>query len=597
MNYSLTWNLETIFPNGSESSELASKIAEIKELLLTYNESVKGWKAPSDVTGTKEIVDILKQTEVLQKGISQVSSFLECATAQNVHDTKADQLNGDVYTLISEFETVFTSFTIKLVQISDSVWEEIIKQPGISEIAFFVNEQRERGKEQLSEAEEALINALRVDGYVGWSTHYDSLVKMIEIPFTNEDGETILLSAGQAFNKMHDDPDPAVRADLFKKWEKAWGEKAPLFADTINHLGGFRLANYKMHGVEDFMKEPLQYNRMKKETLDVMWDVIAKNKQPFVDFLNRKAKLLGKEKLSWVDVDAPIVTTEPMHYTFDEGANFIIENFAKFGDELPKFAREAFENAWIEAEDRPGKRPGGFCTSFPETNESRIFMTYSGSPSGVATLAHELGHAFHSHVLNDKPYFNSEYAMNVAETASTFAEQICSDASVRAAESDADKITLLDTKILNAIAMFMNIHARFIFETNYYTERKNGLVSAERLNELMESAQKEAYQEALSEYHPTFWASKLHFYIAEVPFYNFPYTFGYLFSLGIYHLSLKEGKSFEKKYIALLQDTAAMTTEELAMKHLGVDLTKPDFWQAGVDLAIADVKEFLELTK
>ena len=597
MNYSLTWNLDNIFPNGSQSPELAAKLAEIKELLITYKETVKGWQAPADISGTEEIVDILKQTEVLQKAISQVAAFLECATAQNVHDTKADQLNGEVYSLISEFETVFTGFTIKLVQINESVWEELIKQPQIAEIAFYINEQRERGKEQLSEAEEALINALRVDGYVGWSTHYDTLVKMIEIPYTNDDGETVLLSAGQAFNKMHDDPDPEVRAELFKKWEKAWGGKAPLFADTINHLGGFRLANYKMHGVEDFMKEPLQYNRMKKETLDVMWDVIAKNKQPFVDFLNRKAKLLGKDKLSWVDVDAPIVTTEPKHYTFDEGAKFIIENFAKFGDELPKFAQDASENAWIEAEDRPGKRPGGFCTSFPETNESRIFMTYSGSPSGVATLAHELGHAFHSHVLNDKPYFNTEYAMNVAETASTFAEQICSDASVRAAKSNEEKITLLDTKILNAIAMFMNIHARFIFESNFYTERKNGLVSVERINEMMESAQKEAYQDALSEYHPTFWASKLHFYIAEVPFYNFPYTFGYLFSLGIYHLSLKEGKSFEKKYIALLQDTAAMTTEELAIKHLGVDLTKPDFWQAGVDLAIADVKEFLELTK
>lgn len=597
MNYSLTWNLDNIFPNGSDSPELLSKLAEIKELLNTYKGAVKAWQAPSDVSGTKEIVSILKQTEVLQKAIYQVSAFLECATAQNVHDTKADQLNGEVYTLISEFETVFTGFTIKLVQINDAVWKEIIEQPEINEIAFYINEQREHGKEQLSEAEEALINALRVDGYVGWSTHYDSLVKMIEIPYTNEDGETVHLSAGQAFNKMHDDPNPEVRAEIFKKWEKAWGEKAPLFADTINHLGGFRLANYKMHGVEDFMKEPLQYNRMKKETLDVMWDVIAKNKQPFVEFLNRKAKLLGKEKLSWVDVDAPIVTTEPMHYTFDEGAKFIIDNFAKFGDELPKFAQEAFEKAWIEAEDRPGKRPGGFCTSFPETNESRIFMTYSGSPSGVATLAHELGHAFHSHVLNDKPFFNTDYAMNVAETASTFAEQICSDASVRAAVSDAEKITLLDNKILNAIAMFMNIHARFIFEKNYYTERKNGLVSVERLNEMMASAQKEAYQNSLSEYHPTFWASKLHFYISEVPFYNFPYTFGYLFSLGIYHLSLKEGKSFEKKYIALLQDTAAMTTEELAMKHLGVDLTKPDFWQAGVDLAIADVNEFLELTK
>jgi len=597
MSYSLKWDLEGIFSGGSQSAELAAKLERINESLAAYKEEVKNFSPIKEKREMGQLVSILEKTEEIEKAVSQVVAFLECLTAQDVHDTKADQLNGEAYSLISEFQTAFTGFTIKLVQIDEALWRELLEDPALSEIAFYLNEKREHGKEQLSEAEEALINALKVDGYIGWSTHYDSLVKMIEIPYKDKDGGEVHLSAGQAFNKMMDDPDPNVRADLFVKWEKAWHEKAPLFADTLNHLGGFRLADYKAHGVTDFMKEPLQYNRMKKETLDVMWDVIAKNKQPFVDFLNRKAKIFGKEKLSWVDVDAPIVTTEPKHYSYDEGAKFIIDNFSKFGYELPKFAEQAFENAWIEAEDRPGKRPGGFCTSFPETNESRIFMTYAGSPSGVATLAHELGHAFHSHVLNGKPFFNTEYAMNVAETASTFAEQICSDASVRAAGSDAEKITLLDTKIQNAIAMFMNIHARFIFETNFYKERQKGLVSAERLDELMEAAQKESYQNSLSEYHPSFWASKLHFYIAEVPFYNFPYTFGYLFSLGIYHLSLKEGKAFEEKYIALLQDTAAMTTEELALKHLGVDLTKPDFWQAGVDLAIADVEEFLELTK
>lgn len=597
MGYSLKWDLEGIFPGGSQSEKLAAKIKDIKDQLIVYKEEVKGWDVPKTSGQVDSLQSVLAKTEKLEKAVSQVVAFLECATAQDVHDTKADQLNGEIYSIISEFETAVTGFTLKLVRIDEELWQEILAAPGLKEISFYLNEKRELAKEQLSEEEEALINALRVDGYQGWSTHYDTIVKMIQIPFTNEDGETVMLSAGQAFNKMSDDPDEGVRADLFKKWEKAWSEKAPLFADTLNHLGGFRLANYKAHGVEDFMKEPLQYNRMKKETLDVMWKVISNNKQPFVDFLNRKAKLLGKEKLSWVDVDAPIVTTEPKHYSFDEGAQFIIENFAKFGNELPKFAEEAFEKAWIEAEDRPGKRPGGFCTSFPETNESRIFMTYAGSPSGVATLAHELGHAFHSHVLDEKPFFNTGYAMNVAETASTFAEMICSDASVREAQSKEEKITLLDTKMQNAIAMFMNIHARFIFESNFYKERQQGLVSAERLNELMEEAQRESYQDCLSEYHPSFWASKLHFYIAEVPFYNFPYTFGYLFSLGIYNLSLKEGKSFEKKYIALLQDTASMSTEDLAMKHLGVDLTKPDFWQAGVDLVIEDVKEFLSLTE
>lgn len=113
---------------------------------------------------------------------------------------------------------------------------------------------------------------------------------------------------------------------------------------------------------------------------------------------------------------------------------------------------------------------------------------------------------------------------------------------------------------------------------------------------LMLNAQKEAYGDALDEYHPSFWGSKLHFYITGVPFYNFPYTFGFLFSLGIYAKALDEGKGYEEKYIALLRDTASMTVEELAFKHLQIDLTKEDFWNSAIDLCIKDVEEFLALT-
>src|SRR5699024_5711211 len=138
-----------------------------------------------------------------------------------------------------------------------------------------------------------------------------------------------------------------------------------------------------------------------------------------------------------------------------------------------------------------------------------------------------------------------------------------------------------------------NIHARFIFEVNFYKEREKGFVSAGRLNELMVEAQKEAYQDSLDEYDPNFWASKLHFHITGVPFYNFPYTFGYLFSLGIYAHAKKKGGSFEEDYIALLRDTGRMPVEELAEKHLQVDLTKPDFWEEAIALCVEDVEEFL----
>jgi pepF/M3 family oligoendopeptidase len=335
---------------------------------------------------------------------------------------------------------------------------------------------------------------------------------------------------------------------------------------------------------------------MKKETLDTMWTVISENKQPFVKYLERKAKLLNIDKLSWYDLDAPYGNADTK-VSYQEGADFILDNFAAFGEKMAAFGKKAFEESWIEAEDRPGKAPGGFHTYFPESAQSRIFMTYSGTPSNVSTLAHELGHGFHTYAMKEQHYLNRNYAMNVAETASTFAEMIVSDASVKQAKSKEEKLALLDDKIQRSVALLMNIHARFLFETRFYEERKGGPVSTSRLGELMQEAQKEAYSGALEEYHPLFWASKLHFFITGVPFYNFPYTFGFLFSLGIYARALEEGARYEEKYIALLKDTASMTVEDLALKHLQADLTKRDFWEKAVKVCVDDIEEFLVLTE
>lgn len=160
-------------------------------------------------------------------------------------------------------------------------------------------------------------------------------------------------------------------------------------------------------------------------------------------------------------------------------------------------------------------------------------MTYSGTPGNVSTLAHELGHAYHARLVQELPPLAQEYAMNVAETASTFAEAIVSDALLSRADSDAEKLALLDERLTRAVAFCMNIRARFLFETRFYARRASGMLEAAELGELMTEAQREAFGDALGSWHPHFWASKLHFYLTDVPFYNFPYTFGYLFSTGL----------------------------------------------------------------
>lgn len=591
MKYAINWDLESIFAGGSSSESLQQELQQISTKMKEFHQLVDAF-TPNAENQVEALTEILAVHEEIQKSFTECGSFIEALNSANIHDQQAKLLTGQLYSNLPAFQLATTILNKKFASYSEEDWQNLMTH--FSQIAFRLSEMRRDGQELLDEQSENIINTLALDGQSAWSQHYDTIVASIQIPFNGE-----MLSAGQAFNTMMSSQDKAVRQELFEKWEKAWSEKADIFADTLNHLDGFRLNNYKLHGIDDFLKQPLEYNRLDKETLDMMWGTIQKNKQPIIDFLTRKAQLFGKDKMDWQDQDAPIVLGdfEERRYTFDQAADFIVENFKKFSPKMSEFAQMAFDKAWIEAEDRPGKRPGGYCTSLPKSQESRIFMTYGESVNEVSTLAHELGHAFHSHVMWDLPTLNQDYAMNVAETASTFAELIVADATLKEAKTDEEKINLLDVKLQNAIAMFMNIHARFIFESNFYAARQKGLVATDEITRLMVEAQKEAYINGLGSYHPHFWAAKLHFFIDEVPFYNFPYTFGYLFSLGIYAKASQHTDGFEDQYIALLRDTASMTTEELAKKHLDTDLHQATFWQAGIDMVLKDIATFMELTE
>lgn len=591
MKYAINWDLESIFAGGSSSESLQQELQQISTKMKEFHQLVDAFTPNAEIQ-VEALSEILAVHEEIQKSFTECGSFIEALNSANIHDQQAKLLTGQLYSNLPAFQLATTILNKKFASYSEEEWQNLMTH--FSQIAFRLSEMRRDGQELLDEQSENIINTLALDGQSAWSQHYDTIVASIQIPFNGE-----MLSAGQAFNTMMSSQDKAVRQELFEKWEKAWSEKADIFADTLNHLDGFRLNNYKLHGVDDFLKQPLEYNRLDKETLDMMWGTIQKNKQPIIDFLTRKAQLFGKDKMDWQDQDAPIVLGdfEERRYTFDQAADFIVENFKKFSPKMSEFAQMAFDKAWIEAEDRPGKRPGGYCTSLPKSQESRIFMTYGESVNEVSTLAHELGHAFHSHVMWDLPTLNQDYAMNVAETASTFAELIVADATLKEAKTDEEKINLLDVKLQNAIAMFMNIHARFIFESNFYAARQKGLVATDEITRLMVEAQKEAYINGLGSYHPHFWAAKLHFFIDEVPFYNFPYTFGYLFSLGIYAKASQHADGFEDQYIALLRDTASMTTEELAKKHLDTDLHQATFWQAGIDMVLKDIATFMELTE
>lgn len=585
------WNLESIFPGGSTSVELRKQLEQVKFAIADLAKLVGRLQADLSIQEFSGLVD---QMQEVMMGLGECSAFVGCLTAQNVQDEQARILQGNLSQLNASLATVLTSVDELFVTIPETKWIKFMETEALQDLSFSLSERRNVARTKMVATSEALATDLAVDGYHAWSRLYNTVVGEMFIEVEVE-GELRKLSMGQAANLLAN-PDPNLRKTVFTEIEAAFAKEGEVCASALNHLAGFRLNLYNNRGWTDVLSEPLQINRMERDTLDAMWQAVEGGKPHLVKYLERKAGLLGLDQLAWYDLPAPLGEAS-REIPFAEAADFVVEQMAKFSPEIAMFTQSAFDQNWVEAENRGGKRPGAFCTSLPLSKESRVFMTYAGTIQSLGTLAHELGHAYHGYVLKDAPYLLRRYAMNVAETASTFGELLVIDGAMQQAKSDSERLGILEDKIGRSVAFFMDIHARFLFETRFYEERKKGLLTVGQLNELMVRAQKDSFLASLKEYHPYFWASKLHFYITGTPFYNFPYTFGYLFSAGVYARAKAEGPGFAKDYRRLLANTACMTVEDLARKHLGVDLTKPEFWEAAVKLATDDVEEFLRLTE
>jgi oligoendopeptidase F len=586
------WDLDSIFKGGSSSTEFAEFRRKVEGELGSLEEQIA--KLPRELTKevfpewTKFVLDLQTTSE----NVGLVMSFSICLISQDVSDQKAQTFSaaGDSYN--SRIKKVESSFESIASRQADDIWQEFLTLPKISEISFLVDEIRTIAKTKMKPELESLAIELSVNGYHAWNRIYDKMAGDIFVEFEHE-GEKKKLSLGQLVSKFSD-PDRDVRKQAFEKMTDAWKSRAELAAMMLNSQAGFRLGLYKNRGWDSVVFEPLQMQRMSSESLDAMWRVVSSEKHRLSKYIKAKSRYLGIEKNCWYDQLAPCGKSDKK-ITFDEAGKFIVENLRPVSKSLSDFCKMALDKRWIEAEDRPGKAAGGYCTGMGNYRQTRIFMTYGETYDGVATLAHELGHSYHTWVLKDKPFFATRYTLPVGEMASTFNELVVVDAAIDASEDRDSKLAFLDQKLQNAYVFICNIHARYLFDKAFYEARKEGVVDADSLNTMMIDAQREGFGGLLDEYHPHFWCSKLHFYLTDTPFYNYPYTVGYLLSVGLYDLAKREGANFEEKYVKLLEDTGCMTVDGLVKNHFGYDLSEETFWKNSIDRAFGWIDEFTSL--
>jgi len=591
----IRWDLDSIFPGGSTSqafTDFRLKIQEdISHASLRFEQLPR---AINDKT-VADWVDYLLLVQDIVERIDQASGFVTCLTVQNINDDNATAIKNDVSALAGEWRVLLIGLEEFLGQIDDSLWAKLMGRESLVGSVFYWNELRQNAQMKMAPALEKLAAELSVNGFHSWLQIYIRIIEDLKAEFVYK-GKTRFLPPERLTTLMAS-PDRKIRRLAFEKTVAAWQTVEPLMGMILNNLAGYRLSLYDGRGWDSPLTESLMVCRLKQESLSSMWGAVAGNMDKIKAYVTCKKELLGIKNFRWYDQMAPLGDETPI-FTFEEACDFIIESLADFSPEMGDFARMAIKNRWVEAENRPGKLPLVFSARMDVKKESRIFVTFTGSYDELRTLAHELGHAYHFWVLRDRDYFARNCPPILGETASILNELIIDKAFLPDCNDDRKKLILLDRKIQTTFMLLCNIRARFLFESMFYDERRRGNVKRERLGELMIEAQRQAYGDILAPdgFHPLFWATKIHFYITDFPFYNFPYTFGLLFATGIFDRARAEGKSFASAYKALLADCGSMTAEDLARRHLGVDLTKDDFWRDAVAHATADIDTFLSLS-
>ena len=475
----------------------------------------------------------------------------------------------------------------------ENLEELIASNDLLKEHAFVLREAAQESAHTIDPALEETVLKLRITGSGAWSQLRTTLESTLMVDY-EENGVVKQLPLPAARN-LANSPDPEVRKLGYEAELAAYPKVETAMAACLSSLKGEALTLLPLRHYDSLLEQTLEQSRMDKETLDAMLQAMRESFPAFRRYLRAKAKYLGYEGgLPFYELNAPLGSANAS-YTLDEARQVLVDVLGRFSKKMANHIQQAFDERWIDAFPRPGKRGGAFCSGVHPLGISYVLANFDGGLSSVSCLAHELGHAYHNRCLEGLSMLNCSYPMPLAETASIFNETLLSEKMLETA-SEQEQIMLLEQSLRSACQVIVDIMSRYIFESEVVERRKTHALSARELNEIMLDAQKQTYGDGLDEnyLHPYMWANKSHYYRADLHFYNFPYAFGLLFGKGIYARYQEKGEAFVEEYDRLLRATASGNVAEVAAT-VGIDVHSIDFWRASLAVIEGEIDKLCAL--
>ena len=581
-----TWDLSALY-KGLKDPAIARDIAKLKKDAAAFAQDYQGKvaKLPAD-TLAKAVSDY----ENLQDGFGKLGSYAQLVYAADMSDSAITKFYQDTHEALNAITGGLVFFTLEINRIPNAAYKKALKaSKKLAHYKPWIDAVRVYKDYQLSDELEQYIHELSVVD-ASWQRLYDESITRLR--FTIDD---VTMTEPEALDLMSH-TDPKKRKAAAKEVARVFAENGALYGLITNTLA-------KAHQIEDDkrgFKKPISSrnvsNQVEDKVVDALISTVKKNyKDLSHNYYAWKAKQFGKKSIDYWDRNAPLPKAEDRSVPWPEAVALVKDAYKAFSPDLAVVGDKFFEENWIDVPTRPGKSPGAFAHPTVPSAHPYLLLNYQGKTRDVMTLAHELGHGVHQVLSNKQGALMSDTPLTLAETASVFGEMLTFQEILRREKDEKCKQNLIASKVEDMLNTVVRQVAFCEFERQVHDERKKGELSTQRIGEIWMGVQKDSLGPAVT-LHPeynVFWMYIPHF--IHSPFYVYAYAFGDCLVNSLYGVYQKEAKAgrgaaFARKYHAMLEAGGTLRHKEL-LKPFGLDASKPDFWQAGLDVIAGYIKQ------
>jgi oligoendopeptidase F len=594
------WDMTPYFPS-LQSREFAAAQeglgADVERMVALYDHHGVRGGMPLELTDERvdAFVEVLDSTNEVLERLRLLSAYVSAFVTTDARDDAAAALASELQMQSARVRALSTRFDAWVAALDAETLIE--RSPIARDHAYPLRKAQLAAAHQMDETQESLYAELALTGATAWNRLHGDVTSLLTADIADENGAVRTLPITVVRN-LATDANAGVRRQAYGAELRAWERVAVPCAAALNSIKGEANVVNARRAWPDPVAPVLHTNSVDRGTFDAMQAAVVASLPEWRRYLRAKARVLGSAGsnggLPWWDLFAPVGDPSVADIGWGQAVGTVAASFSAYSPALAGLARRAFDEGWIDAEAREGKRGGAFCMS-TTGDESRVLLNFGHTFDSVSTLAHELGHAYHNTTLALRTPLQRATPMALAETASIFCETLLTQAVLAETSQPDRRLAVLDYDLQGACQVVVDIHSRFLFESEVFDRRRHRTIAAKDLCELMLEAQSRSYGDGLDadHLHAYMWAVKPHYYSTH--FYNWPYTFGLLFGLGLYAAYQADPDRFRAGYDDLLSSTGLADAAGLAARF-DIDVTGEEFWASSLAVLKARIDQFEDLT-